>query len=73
MMWPFFAVAAAVEWTETVATAAVTAGPSAAAARPADAALLSGFVSAELQAGADSMASSVSAVPGEMPCYLPVH
>lgn len=40
---------------------------------PADAALLSGFVSAELQAGADSMASSVSAVPGEMPCYLPVH
>ena len=38
MMWPFFAVAAAAVWTETVATAAVTAGPSvaaAAAARPA--------------------------------------
>jgi len=34
-MWPFFAVAAAVVWTEIVATAAVTAGPSAAAARPA--------------------------------------
>ena len=40
---------------------------------PADAALLSGSVSAELQAGADSMAFSVSAVPGEMPCYLPAH
>jgi hypothetical protein len=40
---------------------------------PADAVLLSEFVSAELQAGADSMASSVSAVPEERPCYLPAH